>query len=322
MKLINIFIGILLLPGITLIAMEPMRKSTRVAHLQSQARIDALISPIAKQPSTQRKARKNRVSRDPLAPTSSRVRALGKAFNSRREAAHNLLSFSESELTPGLEQNFIQRSISAPEIHEFMDIINEERDALLQEEELLNQTPLTPDYSQEYDSAEFDNDEGGLNSAIINAAEEQNLPKLQQLLDAGIDINTKSYEGKAAINYAVINGDIPMVRFLVERGANLEIRRDGGQTPLLQAAEDNHTQIVLFLIASKANVQCMNKYGLTSLIYAVQNGNLIAASALLKAGARVKQTVQWQKSARDMAERIEDEAIKHSMIELLNSYSK
>ena len=160
MKLVNIFTYILLLSvGTSLLAMEPdQRKSMRVAHIQAQARVTALMSPIAKK--TTSKARKKKISRDPLAPASSRLHLIAREFNDRREAAQNLLSFSESEIdTRFLHNESVQKSASAPQLDEFLDLVNEERNALMQQEEVLkNQEPRTPDYSQEYHSAEIDNE--------------------------------------------------------------------------------------------------------------------------------------------------------------------
>ena len=304
MKLINIATYILLLSvGTSLLAMEPeQRKSMRVAHLQSQARIDALISPIAKQPSTQRKARKNRASKDPLAHTSSRVRALAREFNNRRQAAQNLSSFSESELAPfELEEGFVPRSQSAPQIGEFMDIINQERDALLQqEEELQNQTPLTPDYSQEYHSAEFDNEsieqmfpENSPSPMIIEAWDQVQLPQASNNSDVELPATQNEKENYCkytSLMNAAQKGDAQQVEKLLNipgKRAEINTQNSDKMTALNIAALDGYTDVARLLINAGADLEIESRGGQTPLLWATQYNHSELAKLLISFKANV-----------------------------------
>ena len=95
-------------------------------------------------------------------------------------------------------------------------------------------------------------------TALIEAARNNQLAAIQCLLNHEADTEIKSDSGHAAIHWATRVGSLEIVQLLVERNPEL-INQKGPQnwTPFHFAVEGSHAGIVEFLIAQNADVNAI-----------------------------------------------------------------
>jgi ankyrin repeat protein len=89
----------------------------------------------------------------------------------------------------------------------------------------------------------------------------------------------------AAWEDAIKRGDIRSVAELLEQGVNIDSRDHFGQTGLMRAAQAGHLPVVEALIAHRANLNVTAKYGLSALMLAIVGGHTEVARVIAQAGA-------------------------------------
>ena len=135
-----------------------------------------------------------------------------------------------------------------------------------------------------------------LNQDLFDAALSGDLPKVQDLVEAGADpnVNTRySLFGETVLMrvVSVRNPNLDVVRCLVEAGANIDAVSDLGHTALMSAVcEINPSSaVVRYLVEKGANVKAASEWSGTVLEMAVtgRNPNLNIVRCLVEAGANV-----------------------------------
>ena len=132
---------------------------------------------------------------------------------------------------------------------------------------------------------------------LLVAAQTGRLRTVQELADAGVDIDTRDADGRTPLAAASSKGFPEVCRVLIENGADLEGRTAAGATPLWLAASNGHAEVLHLLIENGADVNARNSKGATPLMAAClaagapssaadENG-LVAPSTLLSKGADV-----------------------------------
>ena len=158
------------------------------------------------------------------------------------------------------------------------------------------------------------------------------------LLDSGADIEAKCNMGFTPLHDASQEGKLEVVQLLVARGAVVDARNASSATPLMIASFWSHAPVVRALLAAGADVRArdgrnytalhwanyngrteamcellkchdaeldaQNDFGYTPLMYACVNGCLMAATALIDAGADVNLLSHAGESALCLTERI------------------
>ena len=94
---------------------------------------------------------------------------------------------------------------------------------------------------------------------------------LIQLLNQGVDVNTKDAEGYSLLHYALIKNQDQFVEFLLQKGADANIIDKVGQTPLHYCSLMNKKDIAKILIDHGASVLLSDMYGNQPLWTAVFN---------------------------------------------------
>ena len=84
---------------------------------------------------------------------------------------------------------------------------------------------------------------------------------------------------------AIKGGNVPAVCELLERGVDIDSRDRYGQTALMLAAHAGHREVVETLIAHRANLNVTAKFGLSALMLAIVAGHTGVARLLANAGA-------------------------------------
>lgn len=102
------------------------------------------------------------------------------------------------------------------------------------------------------------------NKELKKAVFEDNLQKVKEMLNKGIDINIALY-------WAACGGDADIVKLLLNKGANPNAKDKDGCTALMFAAEWGHIDIVKLLLDKGAAPNVKNNDGETALDWATRN---------------------------------------------------
>lgn len=131
---------------------------------------------------------------------------------------------------------------------------------------------------------------GWIHTALNGSADE-----LKKLLDGGMNPNAKTTEGTTALMLAA--RDLEKVRLLIARGADVNAQAASGITPLMVASRHRGNAEVVRLLLEKGARPNLEKgvdvrNTVSALFFAVMAGDVQAASALLDAGARLRDRMQ------------------------------
>ena len=117
---------------------------------------------------------------------------------------------------------------------------------------------------------------------IWQAALNNNIPKVKELLSKGYNVNEIDVSGYTALHYAARNKHFEMVKLLLEHNACVNCTTKAGQdTPLHRAAYVGHLGIVKALVNKGACTDLRNIDGQTCLHKAVQRGHTDIVKFLL-----------------------------------------
>ncbi|MDA3823458.1 MAG: caspase family protein [Bacteroidales bacterium] len=94
----------------------------------------------------------------------------------------------------------------------------------------------------------------------MNAATSNDIKKMENLLNNGVDVNERS-GGANALNYAVWANSIEAVHYLLDKGADVNIGMCNGWTPILLAVDNNNASMVKLLLDNGADVTVSKKLG-------------------------------------------------------------
>lgn len=114
------------------------------------------------------------------------------------------------------------------------------------------------------------------------AARKGDTAAVKALLDAGVNVNSRTRYGATALSYACDKGHVELVRLLIERGADVNVKDTFyGEVPLGWALSHGHAQIVRVLLDKGANGTDR------ALMSGVEDGNVeIVKIALDKGGLK------------------------------------
>jgi ankyrin repeat protein/beta-lactamase regulating signal transducer with metallopeptidase domain len=132
--------------------------------------------------------------------------------------------------------------------------------------------------------------------ALFEAAASGDVSGIEQLLNAGANVNCAIDGDGSPLIGAARNGYIAAVRLLLDRGAdpNLSVRGDGN--PLIMAAREGHADVVTLLLDRGASIDQMVPDDENALIQASGSGQLAVVNLLVKRGADVNARV-WVEGA-------------------------
>jgi serine/threonine-protein phosphatase 6 regulatory ankyrin repeat subunit B len=130
-------------------------------------------------------------------------------------------------------------------------------------------------------------DQEMVDEAFAKAVGSGDKTKVKELLDKGVNPNTKVNNIFAALIDASDRGFIDIVELLLERGADIEISNKRFGTALTVAAMRGNTNIIGLLLDSGANINATNADGLTALMFAAMRRDTNVISLLLDSGANI-----------------------------------
>lgn len=123
-------------------------------------------------------------------------------------------------------------------------------------------------------------------AALLEAAENDDLQQVQQLIREGADAKAANAYGVTPLSLACTNGNPAMIELLLKAGADPNTVLMGGETALMTASRTGKVEAVRVLLEHGANPRAKeNQRGQTALMWAAAEGNVAVVEELLKAGA-------------------------------------
>jgi len=135
------------------------------------------------------------------------------------------------------------------------------------------------------------------------------------LLEAGVDPNAATRDGKPLLTYTVIEHNDDFIKPLVQYGADIDRKDKSGQTALHHAVIRGTHNAVKQLLDLGADVNAKDESNMTPLHYAARNGEIEKAESLLENGADQEVESSSERTAENLIQ-FEDKKIK----DLFNSY--
>lgn len=140
--------------------------------------------------------------------------------------------------------------------------------------------------------------------ALITAAEQGDIPRVQSLLSAHDPVDSRDSCQWTPLMKAALYGHIQVADQLLRAGAGVDLVDNGGYTALMLAASNNHASLVKALLAWGANPNLQESTkGWTALIWAAKRGHLESVSALISGGAAVGTADFAGETARSWADK-------------------
>ncbi|GFF96244.1 hypothetical protein IFM53868_08439 [Aspergillus udagawae] len=120
-------------------------------------------------------------------------------------------------------------------------------------------------------------------SAMIWAAQKENLHAIRTLLRYQANVNVRDHRGRTPIFYAICSRNETVVKALLEqKEIDIAYQDPHGYSPLNYAASTNFLFAVSMLLNKGANLNTANRHGSTPLNWAVEQGNTAMVDVLLK----------------------------------------
>ncbi|XP_032894201.1 ankyrin repeat, SAM and basic leucine zipper domain-containing protein 1 [Amblyraja radiata] len=177
-------------------------------------------------------------------------------------------------------------------------------------------------------------------STLKEALSSQNSRLVEQILNSGVDVETRFCFGWTPLMYAANIANLEICRLLLDRGANASFVKDqytvlmaacasresdkkvvkcvelllsrnanpsttssGQMTPLMFAAKEGHTQTVALLVAHGVEINIQDDKGYTALTWASVQGHKSTALQLIDLGADKSLKTNYGETAADVAEK-------------------
>ena len=122
---------------------------------------------------------------------------------------------------------------------------------------------------------------------IVNAARNQELARVRELLSRNADVNVRSDDGSTALLWAAHWNDLATAELLIRAHADANAANDFGMTPLSRACTNGSAALVELLLNAGANPNTRIATGETPIMTCASTGSVDAVRALIARGADV-----------------------------------
>ena len=124
-------------------------------------------------------------------------------------------------------------------------------------------------------------------TAIIIAAEVNNIKSLEKLIQSGASINAQNGYGNSALHIACKNGFNDVVTLLLKNNAMINLQNKKGSTPMHFAcySDTPSDHIVNQLLNAGADIEMKDTRGLSPLLAVCKSGHVSVLNLLLAKGA-------------------------------------
>lgn len=143
---------------------------------------------------------------------------------------------------------------------------------------------------------------------LIGAVENEDAQSVSYLLSKGVNPSLLREDGASALEYAVLYGFYDITELLIQHGA--DVNCSNGECVPLHYAAMHSTNLTRLLLENGAEVDVQTTYGDTPLMWAVKYGKPSTVALLLQAGADMSIQNADGETAKDLAEKMENEEMK------------
>jgi len=126
-----------------------------------------------------------------------------------------------------------------------------------------------------------------LNRALVESAESGSIKEVEELINAGADINGIVDGDGTALIVAAREGNQPLVELLLKLGGDVNLAAPGDGNPLIMAAREGHEKIVQLLLDRGASIDQIVEGDENALIQASASGEIVVVKLLVSRGADV-----------------------------------
>lgn len=119
------------------------------------------------------------------------------------------------------------------------------------------------------------------------AAQHDDVPAIERLVSAGVEIDARDASGSTALLSATRENKVDAARALIEAGADVNAKDRINDSAYLYAGARGHLEILKMTLAHGADLQSTNRYGGTALIPAAERGHVETVRTLIDAGVAV-----------------------------------
>lgn len=123
---------------------------------------------------------------------------------------------------------------------------------------------------------------GSVESALILAVWNNKAIEIKELLQLGVDINTRNHFGQSPLMIAAMLGNEQIVTLMLENGATLDVVDSKGLTALMLAARNGQSSVADYLLSHGADVNIQDKRGLTAIMHASAFGHQETVETILQ----------------------------------------
>ena len=131
--------------------------------------------------------------------------------------------------------------------------------------------------------------QGSSTVSIFRAASDGNVTAVQNLLNAGADMNAREHEGETPLMYAAVAGKNEVVKLLLDRGAAINAISSNRETALARAVGVKQYDTVNLLLDRGADIEKSTDGSGPPLIYAAGGDDVKMVKLLLERGTRVNE---------------------------------
>ncbi len=133
---------------------------------------------------------------------------------------------------------------------------------------------------------------------LVDAARNQDPPKVRALIDRKADVNARAADGSTALLWAAHWNDLASAELLLRARADANVANDFGMTPLSRACTNGSAPLVDLLLKAGANPNTPIATGETPLMTCAGSGSVEAVRLLIARGADVNAKEPSQNQTR------------------------
>ncbi|BBB26731.1 ankyrin repeat domain-containing protein [Amphritea japonica] len=123
---------------------------------------------------------------------------------------------------------------------------------------------------------------------LVGAAVNQDLERVEQLIQQGVDLNVlDEEEGLAALHVAVLNNDLKLARLLLENGADINLKTMNQYSPIHIGAQAGSFEVIEYLVQLGIDINTLDGDGDSVLQHALYGENVELSNWLLDQGVVV-----------------------------------